>query len=103
MAKIKHQEKFAHYDFAFIKPLDKNELHTIFDQFKTIITIEDGVIKGGFGSAILEFAAAHHYANKIQLLGIPDTFIEQGSIDQLQQNCGISVDSLEIIFSSYSN
>jgi len=101
LAKIKHQEKFAHYDFAFVKPLDEKELHTIFDQFETVITIEDGVIKGGFGSAILEFAAAHHYANKIQLLGIPDTFIEQGSIDELQQNCGISVDSLEIILSSY--
>ncbi|WP_281226986.1 1-deoxy-D-xylulose-5-phosphate synthase [Flavobacterium aquiphilum] len=101
LAKIKHQEKFAHYAFAFVKPLDEKELHTIFDQFKTVITIEDGVIKGGFGSAILEFAAAHHYANKIQLLGIPDTFIEQGSIDELQQNCGISVDSLEIILSSY--
>jgi len=101
LAKIKHQEKFAHYDFAFIKPLDEKELQIIFDQFETVITIEDGVIKGGFGSAILEFAAAHHYANKIQLLGIPDTFIEQGSIDELQQSCGISVDSLEIILSSY--
>ena len=101
LAKIDHPENFAHYDFAFIKPLDENELHTIFSQFETIITIEDGVIKGGFGSAVLEFSATYHYNSKIQLLGIPDTFIEQGSIDDLQQYCGISVDSLEIVFSSY--
>ncbi|REH00082.1 1-deoxy-D-xylulose-5-phosphate synthase [Flavobacterium aquicola] len=103
LAKIKQPENFAHYDFAFIKPLDENELHTIFDQFESIITIEDGTIKGGFGSAVLEFAATYHYSSKIQLLGIPDQFIEQGSIDELQQNCGISVDNLEMIFSSYSN
>lgn len=101
LAKTENPENFAHYDFAFVKPLDENELHTIFGQFETIITIEDGVIKGGFGNAILEFAATYHYTSKIQLLGIPDKFIEQGSIDQLQQYCGISVDSLEIVFSSY--
>jgi 1-deoxy-D-xylulose-5-phosphate synthase len=99
--KIQHPENFAHYNFAFVKPLDEKELHTIFNQFETIITIEDGVIKGGFGSAVLEFAATHLYTSKIQLLGIPDVFIEQGSINQLQQYSRISVDSLEIIFSSY--
>ena len=101
LAKIKQPENFAHYDFAFVKPLDENELHTIFNQFESIITIEDGTIKGGFGSAILEFSAMYHYSSKIKVLGIPDVFIEQGSLDELQQNCGISVDSLEIIFTSY--
>jgi 1-deoxy-D-xylulose-5-phosphate synthase len=101
LARIKHPENFAHYDFAFVKPLDEKELHTIFIQFETIITIEDGVIQGGFGSAVLEFAAANNYTSKIHLLGIPDVFIEQGSIDELQQYSGISVDSLEIAFSSY--
>ena len=101
LAKIQNPENFAHYDFAFVKPLDEKELHVIFNQFENIITIEDGVVKGGFGSAILEFAATHNYTSKIQLLGIPDVFIEQGSIDELQQFCKISVDSLEIIFSSY--
>ena len=101
LSKIQRPENFAHYDFAFVKPLDENELHAIFSQFESIITIEDGVIKGGFGSAILEFAATHNYTPKIQLLGIPDVFIEHGSIDELQQYSGISVDSLEIIFSSY--
>jgi 1-deoxy-D-xylulose-5-phosphate synthase len=101
LAKIQDPENFAHYDFAFVKPLDENELHYIFSQFETIITVEDGVINGGFGSATLEFAAAHNYTSKIKTLGIPDIFIEQGSIDEQQQYCKISVDSLEIIFSSY--
>ncbi|HSD06913.1 1-deoxy-D-xylulose-5-phosphate synthase [Flavobacterium sp.] len=98
---IEHSENFAHYDFAFIKPLDEVELHTIFNQFENIITVEDGTIKGGFGSSILEFAATHNYNSKVQILGIPDIFIEQGSVNELQQYCGISVDSLKIIFSSY--
>ncbi|MDR6845443.1 1-deoxy-D-xylulose-5-phosphate synthase [Flavobacterium granuli] len=102
LARTKSPENFAHYDFPFVKPLDEKELHTIFNQFENIITVEDGVIKGGFGSAILEFAATHSYnTTKINILGIPDVFIEQGSIDELQQYCKISVDSLEIIFSSY--
>lgn len=101
LTKIQQPENFAHYDFAFIKPLDEKLLHIIFNQYETIITIEDGVIKGGFGSAVLEFAAANNYNSKIQLLGIPDSFIEQGTVDELQQYCGISVNSLEIIFSSY--
>jgi 1-deoxy-D-xylulose-5-phosphate synthase len=101
IAKIQNSENFSHYDFAFIKPLDENELHSIFTKYESIITVEDGVIKGGFGSAILEFAATHNYNSKIQILGIPDEFIEQGSIDELQRYSRISVDSLEIIFSSY--
>ena len=101
LSEIECPENFAHYDFAFVKPLDENELHTIFSQYKTIITIEDGAVKGGFGSAVLEFAASCNYKSEIQLLGIPDTFIEQGSIDELQQYCEISVDSLKLIFSSY--
>jgi 1-deoxy-D-xylulose-5-phosphate synthase len=102
IARIQNPEHIAHYDFAFIKPLDENELHTIFTRFENIITIEDGAVKGGFGSAILEFASTQHYNNtKIKTLGIPDEFIEQGSVYELQQYCKISVDCLEIIFSSY--
>jgi 1-deoxy-D-xylulose-5-phosphate synthase len=101
LAQIAHPENFAHYDFAFIKPLDEKELHSIFCQFETIITIEDGVIKGGFGSSVLEFAAAHHYTSKIKLLGIPDEFIEQGTVEELQRYSEIDIESLKIIFSSY--
>ena len=75
----------AHYDFPFIKPLDTNLLQSIFKEFSTIITIEEGTINGGFGSAILEFAAANNFKNNIKLLGVPDLFIEHGTTDQLQQ------------------
>jgi len=101
IAKMQCPETIAHYDFAFVKPLDESLLHAIFAKFENIITIEDGVIKGGFGSAILEFASSHNYTSKIKTLGIPDEFIEQGTVDELQQYCKIDVKSLEILFSSY--
>ncbi|CAM2813993.1 1-deoxy-D-xylulose-5-phosphate synthase [Flavobacterium frigoris] len=100
LANLNNPKTIAHYDFAFVKPLDEKELHTIFKTFKKIVTIEDGVTKGGFGSAILEFAAKNNYTAKIQLLGIPDEFIEHGTVERLQQYCNIDVKSLEIIFSS---
>jgi 1-deoxy-D-xylulose-5-phosphate synthase len=89
----------AHYDFPFIKPLDDKLLHSIFEKFTTIITIEDGAINGGFGTAILEFSALHNYNAKIRTLGIPDTFIEHGTVTELQQLCNIDVKSLENLFS----
>ncbi|KUJ63383.1 1-deoxy-D-xylulose-5-phosphate synthase [Flavobacteriaceae bacterium CRH] len=91
----------AHYDFPFIKPLDNNLLQYIFKTFKTIITIEDGVVNGGFGSAILEFAAANNFSNKIIILGVPDVFIEHGTVLELQQFCKIDVKSLVNLFSNH--
>jgi 1-deoxy-D-xylulose-5-phosphate synthase len=101
LAKINHPENFAHYDFAFVKPLDENLLHTIFKTFKNIITVEDGVIKGGFGTTIAEFASKNNCNSKVEILGIPDEFIEHGTVEELQQYCKIDVKSLETIFSSY--
>lgn len=101
IAKQQHPETIAHYDFSFVKPLDESLLHTIFEKFENIITIEDGVIKGGFGSAVLEFASSHNYTSKIKTLGIPDEFIEQGTVDELQQYCKIDVKSLEMLFSNF--
>ena len=101
LEKMNNSESIAHYDFPFVKPLDEVALHAIFKGFTTIITIEDGVVKGGFGSAILEFASHNNYYAKIHILGIPDEFIEQGTVAQLQQYCKIDVKSLEIIFSAY--
>jgi len=101
LAEIGNPETIAHYDFAFVKPLDENLLHTIFNSFEDIITIEDGVIKGGFGTTIAEFASKNNYNSKIKVLGIPDEFIEQGTVEEPQQYCKIDVRSLEIIFSSY--
>ncbi len=88
----------AHFDFPFVKPLDEALLHTIFSKFDMVITIEDGVVSGGFGSAVLEFAAANNYHSKIQILGVPDEFIEQGTILELQQYCKIDVSSLQSFF-----
>jgi 1-deoxy-D-xylulose-5-phosphate synthase len=95
---LQNPSAVAHYDFPFVKPLDEKRLHTIFSKFETIITIEDGVISGGFGSAILEFAAANNYQSKIQLLGVQDEFIEHGTVLELQQICKMDVTSLELLF-----
>jgi len=97
-----NSEDIAHYDFPFIKPLDNNVLHSIFANFERIITIEEATINGGFGSAVLEFAATNNYKNDIQILGIPDVFIEHGTVNQLQQLCKIDVKSLINLFSNDS-
>ncbi|PRZ24958.1 1-deoxy-D-xylulose-5-phosphate synthase [Flavobacterium granuli] len=101
LTKIANPDEIAHYNFAFVKPLDEKELHAIFKKFKTIITIEDGAITGGFGTAILEFSALHHYTSEVKILGIPDEFIEQGTVEELQQCCNINVNTLELIFLNY--
>ena len=101
LAKMNCPETIAHYDFAFVKPLDEKLLHTIFNSFEHVITVEDGVIKGGFGSAILEFSAQNNYTKIVENLGIPDEFIEHGTVEELQRYCKIDIDSLATIFSSY--
>src|SRR5687768_17832078 len=68
----------AHYDMRFVKPLDEEMLHEVFRRYNKIITVEDGTIIGGFGSAILEFTAANNYKAQVKILGIPDKIIEQG-------------------------
>jgi 1-deoxy-D-xylulose-5-phosphate synthase len=83
----------------FVKPLDEILLHAVFKNYKTIFTIEDGTIKGGFGAAILEFASKNEYQNKIQVLGIPDNFIEHGSLLELQNKIGLNPSNLASIFS----
>lgn len=81
----------AHYDMRFVKPLDKKLLKEVFENFENVVTIEDGVIQGGFGSAILEFMAENNYTANIKILGIPDKFIEHGSPEDLYKECGIDV------------
>ncbi|CAL68409.1 1-deoxy-D-xylulose-5-phosphate synthase [Christiangramia forsetii] len=89
------RDKIAHYDMKFVKPLDKKILNKIFGKFSKIITVEDGVIQGGFGSAILEYAASTGFKRDLELLGIPDKFIEQGSVDQLQEMAKINVQGIQ--------
>lgn len=78
----------ALYDMRFLKPLDENLLHTVFQKFSKIITLEDGTITGGLGSAVLEFMADHSYQAQVVRLGIPDRFIEHGTQQQLYAACG---------------
>ena len=99
---VKNNTTIGHYDMRFIKPLDEDLLHQVFKNYKTIITIEDGTIKGGFGSAVLEFAAHNNYKNSIKCLGIPDEFVEQGTIDELQKLTSLDAYNITTILESYS-
>lgn len=84
----------AHYDLRFLKPLDEELLHEVGRSFKKIVTIEDGVLKGGMGSAVLEFMADHNYYPEIKRIGIPDEFIEHGSISELYRLCGMDQEGM---------
>lgn len=78
----------AHYDMRFAKPLDEALLHEVFGKFSKVITVEDGTVVGGFGSAILEFMAQHGYKADVRLLGIPDRIVEHGTPKELHRECG---------------
>ena len=92
--KLENNSSVAHYDMRFVKPLDEKLLHTIFNTFEIIITIEDGTISGGFGSAVSEFASKNKYKNNITILGVPDEFIHQGTVEELHQIVKIDSDSI---------
>lgn len=77
----------AHYDLRFAKPLDETLLHEVFQQYTKIITVEDGTVVGGVGSAVLEFMAAHQYNAEVRILGIPDRIVEHGSQKELHKEC----------------
>ena len=85
----------AHYDMRFIKPLDEDILEEVGKKFKRIVTIEDGVRNGGFGSAVLEWMNSHGYHQPITLLGLPDEFVEHGTVDQLREIIGTDLLSIE--------
>lgn len=85
----------AHYDARFVKPLDANMFHEIMEKFDQIITIEDGCLMGGFGSAVLEFAADHGYRTGIRRLGIPDAVVEHGEQMELYRDCGYDVKGIK--------
>lgn len=84
----------AHYDMRFLKPLDETILHEVGRKFKRIVTIEDGARNGGFGSAILEWMSDHGYSPAITRMGLPDTFIEHGTVAQLRKIAGIDKESI---------
>jgi len=84
----------AHYDMRFVKPLDEELLHQICKKFDLLITIEDGTIVGGFGSAVLEFMSENNYTSKLKRLGVPDKFIEHGTQPELYKECGYDEDAI---------
>ncbi len=84
----------AHYDLRFLKPIDEEMLDEVGRTFKRIVTVEDGVIKGGMGSAVLEFMADHNYTPRVTRIGIPDLFIEHGSIPELYHLCKIDEEGI---------
>ncbi|HLN55228.1 MAG TPA: 1-deoxy-D-xylulose-5-phosphate synthase [Bacteroidales bacterium] len=92
----KENISIAHYDMRFAAPLDKELLHSVFKKFNQILTIEDGILKGGFGSAVLEFMADNGYNAEVRRLGIPDYFVEHGSQEELYKECGFDREGIEI-------
>lgn len=84
----------AHYDMRFVKPIDETMLHEVFTKFSQVLTIEDGCIMGGFGSAVLEFMADNSYQAKVTRLGIPDKYIHHGTPEQLHADCGFDTASI---------
>lgn len=101
LALFSDDQKIGLFDMGFIKPLDEDLLHIVFRKYKTVITIEDGVISGGFGSSISEFAARHHYKNTLEIMGIPDMFIDQGTVAQLQEIAQISSEAIKETLQKY--
>jgi len=91
----------AHYDLRFLKPLDEEILDEIGKNFQYIVTIEDGVLKGGMGSAILEFMADHGYTPNVRRIGIPDRFVQHGTPKELYQICGMDAESIKNVLLSF--
>ncbi|MBW6500442.1 MAG: 1-deoxy-D-xylulose-5-phosphate synthase [Bacteroidales bacterium] len=94
--KILEKERFSveHYDMRFAAPLDTAILHTVFKKFNRIITVEDGMLKGGFGSAVIEFMCDNGYQAEVRRLGIPDYFVEHGTQEELIRECGFDTESI---------
>ncbi|QLE01286.1 1-deoxy-D-xylulose-5-phosphate synthase [Galbibacter sp. BG1] len=101
MENLKNTEKISHYDLRFLAPLDENMLHKVFTTHKTVVTVEDNVVSGGMGSAICEFASKHNYFLNIENLGIPKQFIEQGTVEELQQQAGIDPKSIAVALNKF--
>jgi len=84
----------AHYDLRFLKPIDNDLLHEVFKKFNKIVTLEDGTIVGGMGSAVLEFMSEHNYQANLVRMGIPDSFVEHGSQEELYKECGYDINGI---------
>ncbi|UBM57460.1 1-deoxy-D-xylulose-5-phosphate synthase [Marinilongibacter aquaticus] len=88
--------EIAHYDLRFVKPLDEKMLHEVFQQFDKVITVEDGCLMGGTGTAVMEFMADQGYSAKLKRLGIPDRLVEHGEQEELQAECGFDAEGIRL-------
>lgn len=95
ITEIDVENEISHYNMPFIKPLDENRLHTIFTKYNAILTIEDGCKKGGFGSAIIEYAMEKKHSKNVTILGVPDIFIEHGTTEELHKIAKIDSQSIK--------
>ena len=95
------QAKISHYDMRFVKPLDEVLLHDIFRTHQTIITLENGTEIGGFGSAITDFAVTHNYSVTIEIIGVPDSFIEHGTVPELYDIAKLSPKHIRTVLKKY--
>jgi len=86
----------SHYDMRFVAPIDTDLLHSVFKKFHYIITVEDGVLKGGFGSSVIEFMSDKGYNSEVRRLGIPDYFVEHGTQEELYRECGYDAEGIEL-------
>jgi 1-deoxy-D-xylulose-5-phosphate synthase len=84
----------GHYDLRFAKPLDETLLHEVFNKYSKIITVEDGTVVGGIGSAVLEFMTEHQYKADVKILGIPDRIVEHGSQKELHKECHYDAEAI---------
>jgi len=84
----------AHYDLRFVKPLDEALLHQVGKQFRQIVTVEDGARMGGMGSAVMEWLEDHGYRVEVTRIGLPDEFVEHGTVEELQRIVGLDKESL---------
>jgi 1-deoxy-D-xylulose-5-phosphate synthase len=84
----------AHYDMRFAKPIDEAMLHEVFSKYSKIITVEDGTVVGGFGSAVLEFMNEHNYHSSVKIMGIPDRLVEHGTPKQLYAEIGLDANGI---------
>jgi len=92
----KENVSISHYDMRFVTPIDTAVLHSVFKKFRYIITVEDGVLKGGFGSSVIEFMSDNGYSSEVRRLGIPDYFVEQGTQEELYRECGYDAEGIEL-------
>ena len=101
--KLGNSEFIAHYNMRFLKPIDTTILHEVFTNFENIITVEDGTVKGGLGTTVVDFMNANNYNSKIVVLGVPDKFIEHGTPEEQYKECGFDAEGIEIAIKKILN